>query len=73
MSQGAGFKLAGLEHAFVRSPLKAWLVRAVKAPLLFEGVQLPANARVLEIGAGRGIGTLAFLRMSTLFSVDARP
>jgi len=61
MRQASGLKLEGLERAFVAGPVKAWLLRKVEAPILLRGVQLPANARVLEIGAGKGTGTLALL------------
>ncbi len=61
MSEGTGFKLRGLERAFVAGPLKAWLVRTLEAPTLFRNVHSLENAHVLEIGAGRGLGTLALL------------
>ena len=60
MAKGTGYTLRGVERGFVTGP-KAWLVSTLEAPTLLRDVQLPENARVLEIGAGRGTGTLALL------------
>ena len=59
------------EKWMMRSPVRRWMLRRVEVPRVLDGVDLPAGARVLEIGCGDGYGALLLRRRAPAAEVVA--
>jgi ubiquinone/menaquinone biosynthesis C-methylase UbiE len=55
-------QLTSFEKMVMSSPVRAWMMNNVEAPMLFRGFVPGQFKRVLELGCGPGIGTLRILR-----------
>ena len=64
-------KLNWIEFAAMNNPVRAWLQRHFEARRLLEMGGPATNARTLEIGCGRGIGTQLILDVFHAATVDA--
>ncbi|MEA3368556.1 MAG: class I SAM-dependent methyltransferase [Planctomycetota bacterium] len=60
-----------LEKLMMRSPVRRWMLRWLEVPRVLDGVDLPAGARVLEIGCGDGYGALLLRRRAPAAEVVA--
>src|SRR5262249_50752496 len=69
---GIATMLNAIEKAMMNNPVRAAVQRWIEAPrLLAMGGALPAGARALEIGCGRGVGTELVLDAFGAEHVDA--
>jgi len=59
------------EKWMMRSPVRRWMLRWLEVPRVLDGVDLPAGARVLEIGCGDGYGALLLRRRAPAAEVVA--
>jgi len=64
-------RMRWLEKLMMRSSVRRWMLRRLEAPRVLEGVDLPAGARVLEIGCGDAYGALLVRRVLASAAVVA--
>jgi ubiquinone/menaquinone biosynthesis C-methylase UbiE len=69
-------KMAGIENFFVRSALRVYIQRKFEAPKVLSNLNLGKDSRCIEIGCGKGAGTLLinrYVNCKQVIGIDIDP